>query len=371
MPPAKPAVNLRQTTFADYDQVIGLESGQNLRRRSREEWSRLWLDNPLYKKLRATWPIGWVLEDQDRRIVGTVGNIPVPYVFQGRNLVVAAGRAWAVEENYRSMALMLMDQYFSQENVDLYLNTTVNGLAAEAFGVFGSSPIPAGDWTAASYWVTGYPGFARTALKVKKLPLPEVLCYPAAACLYLKDRVTAKSLPPAPRGIEVRQADGFDERFDALWEKLSASSRVVLGVRNRELLDWHFGGFLRRGDLWLFVVPNGNQLAAYGVFQRRDEHRTGLRRMRLVDFQALSQETECLQAILHQAMKLARQTGVHVVEKVGRNVEGTSLIDDYAPYQRKLPAWPFFFQAPDPEFHQALQCPELWRPSSFDGDAGL
>jgi hypothetical protein len=136
-------------------------------------------------------------------------------------------------------------------------------------------------------------------------------------------------------------------------------------------MEWHFGTFLRRGDLWLLTISNGNSLTAYGIFQRRDEPRTGLKRMRLVDFQALSQEADCLQAIFRHALRLANQTGIHVVEKVGRNLEDTSLIDDYAPYQRRLPSWPFYFQASDPEFHRALQSPALWRPSSFDGDASL
>ena len=363
--------HLREATLADYGQINGLESTQNLRGRSREDWTRLWLDNPLYKQLGPGWPIGWVLEDKDRRIVGTIGNIPLPYVFQGRNLIVAAGRAWAVEERYRSVALMLMDQYFSQQNVDLLLNTTVNALAAEAFGVFGSAPVPAGDWSAASYWVTSYPGFARTALSVKKLPMPRLLCYPAAACLWTKDQVAARRLPPAPRDIQVQRANSFDARFDDLWEQLASRRSVLLGVRNREVLDWHFGASLQRGDVWLLTIPDGRKLAAYGIFQRRDEPRTGLKRIRLVDFQALSDEAGCLNAILRESLRLARQNRVHVLEKVGRNVEDTRLIDDYAPYARKLPAWPFFFHAPDLEFQQTLQQPDVWSPSSFDGDASL
>jgi hypothetical protein len=365
-----PNVDLRETTFADYDQVIALESGQNLRRRSREEWSRLWLENPLYKQLGSSWPIGWVLEDEGR-IVGTIGNIPLAYVYQGRKLIVAGGRAWAVDERYRSMALMLMDTYFNQQGVDLYLNTTVNALAAEAFGVFGSSPVPAGDWSAASYWVTGYPGFAKTALTVKKLPHPQLLCYPAAACLYLKDQVTSKRLPAVSRDIEVQRSNRFDERFDTFWNKLASERRILMGVRDREALDWHFGVPLQRGDVWLFTIPITGSLAAYAIFQRRDEPRSGLKRMRLVDFQALSRESDCLRAILAEALKLCQRDGIHVLEKVGLKVEDTSLIDEYAPYRRKLPAWPFFFYAPDPEFQQTLQSPSAWLPSSFDGDSSL
>jgi hypothetical protein len=264
-----------------------------------------------------------------------------------------------------------MDTYFSQQNVDLFLNTTVNALAAEAFGVFGSSPVPAGDWSAASYWVTNYPGFARTALTVKKLPMPQVLCYPAGACLHLKDRVTMKRLAQPSRDIEVQRGSAFDERFDDFWEKLVDRRSVLLGVRNREVLDWHFGASLRGDGVWLFTIPDGSGLAAYAIFQRRDEPRTGLKRLRLVDFQAISQESDCLCAVLGSALQLARKTGIHVVEKVGLNVEDTRIVDEYAPYRRKLPAWPFFFYAPDPDFQQALQTPGAWRPSTFDGDASL
>jgi hypothetical protein len=360
---------LREATFDDYEQIIALESSRRLRYRSCEDWRHLWLENPLYQRLGADWPIGWVLEDQDRRIVGTIGNVPVPYVFRGRNLIVAAGRAWAVDDRYRTFALMLMDQYFGQSSVDLFLNTTVNDQAAEAFGVFGSSPVPAGDWRSASYWITGYPGFARTALAMKRLP--PVLRYPAALSLYFKDAVSAKQLPVARRDIKVESASRFDHRFDDFWEKLSARSQIFLGVRTREVMDWHFGSFLRRGELWLLTIRDCNRIGAYGVFQRRDEPRTGLKRMRMVDFQALAEPAGCLAAIFRYALKLARQTGIHVVEKVGRNVEDTSLLDAFAPYRRKLATWPFYFQASDPEFHQALQSPALWRPSSFDGDASL
>ncbi len=366
-----PDVNLREATFADYDQIIALESRQNLRARSREDWSRMWLGNPLYKQLAARWPIGWVLEDEDHRIVGTAGNLPLPYVFQGRNLIVATGRGWAVEERYRGVALMLLDTYFNQPNVDLFLNTTVNALAAEAFGVFGSCPVPAGDWTGASYWVTSYPGFAKTALTVKKLPAPEILCYPAAAALYLKDRITRKRLPPAPPEIAVQRANCFDERFDGFWDILASQRSVLMGVRNRDVLDWHFGASLQRGDAWVFTIPNGRELAAYAVFQRRDEPRTGLKRIRLVDFQALSRESDCLRAILAEALKFAQQDRIHVLEKVGLKVGDTSLIDEYAPYRRKLPVWPFYFYAPDAALQEALKSASAWLPSSFDGDASL
>ncbi len=144
-----------------------------------------------------------------------------------------------------------------------------------------------------------------------------------------------------------------------------------MGVRSREVLDWHFGAALHRDDVWLLTVPDVKGLAAYAIFQRRDDPRTGIKRIRLVDFQALTRESDCLRALLLQALQLAKQSGIHILEKVGLKVEGTTLVDEYAPYRRKLPAWPFFFYAPDANLQRSLQSPQSWRPGSFDGDASL
>jgi hypothetical protein len=52
-----------------------------------------------------------------------------------------------VEEEYRGYALLLMNEYFSQENVDLFLNTTVNGNAAECLQhIRLVTRVPVGDW---------------------------------------------------------------------------------------------------------------------------------------------------------------------------------------------------------------------------------
>jgi hypothetical protein len=201
------------------------------------------------------------------------------------------------------------------------------------------------------------------------MPAPRLLCYPAAAALWTRDRFTAKNLPPAAR--EVRRENGFVAAFDDFWQCLAARRSTLLGVRSCDVLEWHFGASLRREEVWVLTVPDGERLAGYAIFQRRDEPATGLRRMRLVDFQALSDERDCLNALLSEALRMAQRESIDVLEKVGRNLEDTRLIDEFAPYRRKLPAWPMFFHTPDAELHHQLQRPEVWNPSSFDGDSSL
>src|SRR6266496_1078510 len=105
---------LRQASFKDHQQIAGLESRYGLVSKNYDEWSHLWLGNPVYKEVQPDWSIGWVLEDHDHRIVGTMGNIPLLYEFEGKKILAASGRHWVAEPSYRSASLILLDMVVNQ-----------------------------------------------------------------------------------------------------------------------------------------------------------------------------------------------------------------------------------------------------------------
>ena len=167
--PATP--NLRPCRFEDYAQIEKLEASEGLLSSGQRDWQEMWQHNPLRSRLQIDGPMGWVLEDSAGRIVGSLANILTRYTFRGQDLIAATGRGWVVAPEYRGVALWLMDEYFNQDNVDLFINNTVNAQAVEAFTTFGSQRVPLGDWETAAYWITGYRGFACTALRLKNVPL--------------------------------------------------------------------------------------------------------------------------------------------------------------------------------------------------------
>ena len=119
---------LREASFQDYEQITLLESRYGLSKleaKSYEKWIHLWQGNPAYRELQAAWSIGWVLEDENGKIVGSMGNIPLSYEFEGRRILAASGRAWVVEAEYRSASLVLLDRVINQRGVDLYVNNSV------------------------------------------------------------------------------------------------------------------------------------------------------------------------------------------------------------------------------------------------------
>ena len=135
---------LREARFEDYEQIAELESRFGLAAKPYEEWIHLWQGNPLYRKLKADWPIGWVLEGEDGKIVASMGNIPCLYELDGRKILVASGRSWVADIAYRSASLSLLDNVIQQRNVDLYLNNTASHNSVAAVTALECSRVPVG-----------------------------------------------------------------------------------------------------------------------------------------------------------------------------------------------------------------------------------
>ena len=357
--------------------------------RSVDHWTHLWLGNPLYRELGAGWPIGWVVEDDNKQIVGTRGNIPLLYQFEGRKVIAASGRAQVVEPGYRGAALLLMDRVINQPGVDLYLNNTVSEAVATSFSLFQCPRVPVGLWDEAAFWVTNFWGILEilryryrtgsqasgqlmdhshggdgTADGIRRLPNP--LSYRLSLAAFFKDRLTKKNL----RGedVEVQVCAGFDDRFDDFWGDLARNNpRRLLAVRTREVLEWHFRYLLETNQLWIVTVVNGPRLAAYALFEKKDhDHPKHLKWVRLVDFQSLDGSTALLSPMLCWALEKCRNEGIHVLSNIGRWLERGEFIETVAPYRRRLSNWKYFYRASNPGLAQSLRDRQAWSPSLYD-----
>ena len=360
---------LREASFGDYEQIAALESRYGLAVGSPGRWRHIWLANPEYRGLQC-WPIGWVIEDEKGQIVASIGNIPLSYELAGRKILAVSGRSWVADLPYRSKALSLLDRVINQPNVDLYLNNTVNSKSTNPVSVFDCSRVPVGLWDESAFWVTNYQGFVERLLAVKANGLAKPLSYPFSAAAFLKDRLTTKGLRAGD--VEVKSVAAFDDRFDDFWTELKRiNPHVLLAVRTREVLEWHFKYALLDNRLWIATVVDNTRLAAYAIFDRQDTSAFGLRRMRLVDFQSLDGSNALLEPLLCWALRKCRNEGIDLLEILGRWLEKGEFIETVAPHRRRLEAWRFVYRANNAGLATTLRDPRTWAPSLFDGDATL
>jgi hypothetical protein len=367
-PAASREVTLRPAMLDDYPRISALECRYGLGSRTYQEWSHLWVENPVYRERQSEWCIGWVIEDRSRGIVASIGNIPLAYEFDRKRLFAASARSWVAEPEYRGISLQLLDRVVNQPGIDLYFNTTVGANAVANVGAFECERVPAGVWNRSAFWVTSHRALLENILGRRYGVLGRLLAYPLSAGARWRDYAKTATLK---RDSRVEECSAFDSRFDEFWDKLRAKyPRVLLADRSREMLDWHFRLALRDGRLWIAILPSGGSIQAYAIFDRNDNHKIGMTRMRLVDFQSLEGD-EFLQPLLAWALDRCKREGIHVLESTGRWLEPGGFMQTAAPHRRKLPSWTYFYRAATPELDELLKEPSAWNPSLYDGDASL
>ena len=366
------APKLREASLDDHAQIAALEARYGLETKNYDEWKHLWVNNPVYRGLKNHWPIGWVLESYDRQIVGCIGNIPLLYEYQGAPLITATAHAWVVDPYYRGYSVLVLDRYFDQKDVDLYLNSTVNPQATAAFRVFNSPPVPVGAWDQSAFWITNYHGFTSSWLTLNAWRRARELSYLFSVALALKDWLAHPRRYANSLKAGVKPVSHFDSRFDDFWEVLRRRrSNELLGVRTSEMLEWHFKYALMQNKAWILTVGRGSSLTAYSIFFRQDNPKFGLTRLRLVDFQSLDGDTALLLPMVLYALKRCQQQRIHMLEYVGWVPQIAAVIERLRPHRRKLPSWLYFYKARDARLAERLADPSAWSPWSFDGDACL
>ena len=364
----KPA--LRIARFEDYDQLMRLEANLGPETLPHEDWLALWLSNPVWPRVKSTWPIGWVLEIPTGELVGCVGNVPVLYHLRGERLIAATGRAWIVlpdHRGYGSSAKLLHERY--HQPVDLVIDNSVSAQGAKNSYWF-ASRMPAGDWEAVAYFITGHRAFAARALHKLNVPLADMLAPFAGTGLQLKDALFGKRFPKANSSFAIEATDQFDSSFDDFWtELLRQKSEIVISSRDRATLSWHFSVPLRKKRLWVFTARRNGQLRAYCIIERKDDG-TEPRRMRLVDYQTIEPEAELLADLLAAALRRCVAEDVCVLDTSGLGLEKMRPFEELTPYRRKQ-HWPFWYRTTKPELKEILARPETWDPAEYDGDASI
>ncbi len=356
----------------DWEQIHRLEAAHFPNPQGFDDWSRLWLENPLWPRLGDRWPMGWLLEDADRRVVGSLLNIPTAYHFQGRELINAVGRGWAVDQAYRGYALWLLDEYYNQLGADLFVNNTINQAAEGAHCAY-ANQVPLGQWDTIPFWITGYRLFSREVLHKLSMPLPGIAAVPAAACLWVRDAVRGSRLPAPAEGISIEQVSQFDTRFDVFWRDLIRQNPgVLLAARDVQTLTWHYAVPQRRGRLWVYAATRNHRMLAYCVLKRQDDN-TGIPRMRLVDYQTLEPDVDFLPGILRAALDRCAAENLCALDVLGTGLRRLGTFDRCALIVTSAHTGPFGITPPIPPLpprsaarRHGIRHPMMETPASID-----
>lgn len=360
---------VREVNFADLPAVAQLFQAAGWVAPCREEWSRLWVDNPALKIDRPQPSRGWVLES-DQRLVGFMGNLTQLYSWEGRILRSATAFYFYVLPEFRGMSLRLVLPFVGQSHVDLLLNTTASVEASRVFQFLKFARLPVESYNVSYYWVTEPMGFVRAALRKKGLPAPlariaSAVMSPAAwAALQLGRRLRGPG-DQALR-IDVATAEEIGPEFDEFWDSVVTESPRLLALRTSEILRHRF--CRQRPPVRVIRAWRDSRLVGYAVMVRADTPRIGLTRFRIADLVAKDDEPSIVRALHAATQQTARREKVHMLEVNGFPTHIRSLLQRARPFRLVNDSWPYLYKTHDPTLRAALESPDRWYPTLLDGD---
>jgi hypothetical protein len=369
-------VEIRELQLSDYPAIAALNERNGLRTAPEAEWRRLWVDNP-HAGLLADVSKGWVMQDPQGTIVGAACNVPTMYALGGRKVRSATGMAWAVDQSHRNASLLLLDAFFSQNRVDLLLNTTANSVAGKAWEAFKAERLPHPEYDRNLLWITRYQRFASAATRRLAWRAASLMQIPIAGGLWAQDllrRLRAIGRVRRNTRPDVERLDAFDDRFDSLWTDLCNQAEPRLrAARDAKSLAWHFGPALQRDEAFILGCPadDGVSLDGYLVARRRDRSDIGLRRYQIADLQVRSDRPHTVPRLVAEAIRVARSEKAAAIELTGFEPAKYQLAAQIPHRVRRLETWPFFYKCRELQLQDQLRNPDVWDPSPFDGDATL
>ena len=363
-------MKVREATIHDYNTVIDIcdRNGLNLSM-SQKKWVKFWELNPHIVK-NPSFPIGWILLTDNNLEVGVLINIPVVYELNGDKLLAVAGSTWAVDTQYRKASFLLIMKYFRQKNIDFFINSTANDASGPIFQAFKARRVPCSSYDQVLLWITDYVSFARSVLLNKRIPLVEILQYPAGLILWCVDKLFGCNHWPA-LSTSVVQLNEFDDRFDVFWRKLRAKKNRLFAMRDQVALNWHFHVARSKEEITTFAFIDQGEIGGYLILATEDNKKINLKRFRIVDFQILKEDSDVVKDLLYAALHFSKKHGASVVECIGFSGMKRDWLEKISFHRRKLVPYPFYFKPKLGGDNSPLDNPALWDPCSYDGDTSL
>jgi hypothetical protein len=356
-------LRIRPSTFDDAGAISLLNQRNSMGLLDPVLWREGWEAYPFAAEFRDV-PIGWVLETDQGSVVGNLDNVHMLYDFGGTKIkgVVAAG--WVVDHEHRGKSLQLMTAFFRQKGVDLWLNVTASLPAAQILTAMKIPRIPIPDYGTPCFWAVRPRAFARAALLRRSVPAADLLAWPAGLALLAAD--VCRRSGRGPITSKVTRISELDDRFDALWQGISASSIRLRAVRSRAVLAWRFRSELRDGRAVILAAEDGTALLGYAILVRRDDPDLGMTLYEIADLQAAGDASSTIRDLLLGSIKIAREHGADAIKFTSGTPVKRAPAAALKPYTYRLPFWQQYFKVASPEIASKLSTADAWDFSRFD-----
>ncbi len=164
---------VREVQTEDLEKINNFLISNNKKPIKLSTWNYIFLNNPHLEKVKKI-PKGWIIED-NKVIVGYVGNFPKVYKMEEKTYLASIFTTWVVNEKYRYTSILLLTEYFKQNKIDIFINTTANLEAYKIWKAMGAEEVPLKSCKEVKFQILNSENFLKTFFYLKNLNLNKYL----------------------------------------------------------------------------------------------------------------------------------------------------------------------------------------------------
>jgi len=359
-------MKIREATYNDLEGIKNLcvRNGLEIKKINEEVWK----NHPSINDF-ANVPIGWVIESENKKIVGVILNLFMTYHLNGKRYKASVVSTWAVDLEYRMRSLNLFQSWHNQTNVDILVDNRRSERSVKLLQSYKFPNVPTKDYKNILYWVFDYSNFFKSVIKKKtKLPISFLTIFPAFLFkffdLFFRNNKNLKS------ELNLKETSIFDEKFDVFWKNIPKKNKFI-SERNSANLKWHFERLIKNKKVFVLTINENEILKGYTILMRSDNLSIGLKRYKIVDLQVLDNDENIILDLIRNAIIYSQNKGAHVLELSGFGAVVRNQALKTKPFTRKLSYSPFFYKLISKDLKLAFTDKVKWDASLFDGDGSL
>jgi hypothetical protein len=252
---------------------------------------------------------GWILYEDDGKVGGTFGNIPVRYFIHGQEKIVCSASTWYMSKKSSRRALELFHLFLTQKHPLLNTGSTEKVVQISLQMGFKQLNQP---WLregaiyindVPSFWYYISHKFSHHKLKLFLLQCAGIFIVPL---LKIINAINRKRLAALDKGYTIKKIQAFDQKYTALSNKLK-EKYDILAVRDHIALNWFFFGSEKlRSSRRVVEIKNKENLIGY-IGVKEGEKRQGAKTynyIEVVDLVLIEESEPAYNALIHGLLRI-------------------------------------------------------------------
>ena len=357
---------LREVTFEDYTKIKKLVTKSKKNIQDYESWKKIWSTNPLLKKGYKI-PLGWIIE-KNQEVVGYLGNFPKVLKHNDKEYLASCITTWVVDDQYRSVSILLINQFFNQKEIDIFICTTAKSAVNKIWKALGAMEMPLVSCQEVEFVILNSKKFINGYIK-KKFNLPNFFTYLFILLFKMTfiHKLNFRHFSKINHNYKI--LDRVDEDIHAFLKKIDANNYRIKENKNKDWLSWNIERRILDKEVWSVKIFDKNSIIGYCLCIGENLNHIDLKRVYLADLEILDENnTEAFKDLIKISILESKKRNYDVIEFKNLNNYKKKFLKKFNFFKRKFKSNPYLYKFKENSKNFTYQDHDLWDISLLDGD---